>query len=235
MARQGALPKRIKATLPVPRSGAPQTPREGEATPSYSGERMIAMLLHPGLTSGERAVAALLAYHDGVGGAWPGVKTIARSLGMSERTAKRHIAALVERGLVRRIRCGRRRLYELSYPKREHIPDIPNQGGIGAKTDTNQGGIGAKTDTNQGGIGAKTDTNQGGIGAKTDTSRVTKLTPAPLNTEENKNDQTNDSSYLEARARARGDPPLTGGPPRTVSVGRGRFREALRGMRRRSE
>ena len=50
-------------------------------------QRMLACLSKPGLTGRERAVLAVLAYHDGRGGCWPSDDTIARGAGVRHRSA----------------------------------------------------------------------------------------------------------------------------------------------------
>lgn len=65
-----------------------------------SVESIARALWVPDLAAAEKLLLIGIANHDGDGGAWPAMSTLAGYLGYSERHTRRLIAALVERGLV---------------------------------------------------------------------------------------------------------------------------------------
>ena len=62
------------------------------------GDRMLACLAIPGLTYRERVVLAALAYHDGPGGAYPSLQTLADECGMPRSRASETVGALCDKG-----------------------------------------------------------------------------------------------------------------------------------------
>jgi hypothetical protein len=63
-------------------------------------ESMVTVLNSSGLTPRRKLILLGIANHDGDGGAWPSVATLARYAGCSTRTVQREIQALSEAGLV---------------------------------------------------------------------------------------------------------------------------------------
>jgi hypothetical protein len=63
-------------------------------------ESMVVVLNTSGLTPRRKLILLGIANHDGDGGAWPSVATLARYAGCSTRTVQREIQALSEAGLV---------------------------------------------------------------------------------------------------------------------------------------
>ena len=65
------------------------------------GNRMMAVLAMPGLSHAQARILAVIAFHDGPGGAHPTADTIGREAGgITSRTAREHIAKMVERGVL---------------------------------------------------------------------------------------------------------------------------------------
>lgn len=65
-----------------------------------SVEALSLALNFPGVNAAERLVLIGIANHDGDGGSWPSMATLARYACVTERSVQRTIARLVERGLV---------------------------------------------------------------------------------------------------------------------------------------
>lgn len=96
-----------------------------------SGERMLRCLGIPGLTYRERVVLAALAYHDGPGGAYPSLQTLADECGMSRSRASEAVGALCAKGrLIRqRWRTTNRYLLVLDCPEN---PDSQEKASLSA-------------------------------------------------------------------------------------------------------
>jgi predicted transcriptional regulator len=71
-----------------------------ETAPEVSIESMVTVLNAGNLTPQDKLVLLGIANHDGDGGAWPSVATLARYGCCSERTIRRVLQRLVEAGLV---------------------------------------------------------------------------------------------------------------------------------------
>lgn len=65
-----------------------------------SVESMAAALRATGLTPAEKLLLVGIANHDGDGGAWPSIGTLAVYLGASQRYVQRTLGKLVDKGLV---------------------------------------------------------------------------------------------------------------------------------------
>lgn len=65
-----------------------------------SVESLTKALNHPGVSPAERLVLVGIANHDGDGGAWPSMHTLARYCCVEVRSVQRTMERLVERGLV---------------------------------------------------------------------------------------------------------------------------------------
>lgn len=63
-------------------------------------ESLHRALIVPGVSAAERLVLIGIANHDGEGGAWPSVDTLARYACVTRRSVQRTLTALVGRGLV---------------------------------------------------------------------------------------------------------------------------------------
>ena len=89
------------------------------AKPTGKFERMFAALTRPNLTYRERCVLAIIASHDGAGGAWPSQERIARVLGMTRPAVNAAVQSLAaKRWLKSERRHGNERdvnLYEIAY------------------------------------------------------------------------------------------------------------------------
>ena len=79
------------------------------------GDRMLVCLGMPGLTATERAVLAVIAYHDGNGGARPAAKRIAELAGTSRAQAFAHIGELERKGRLRRSKWRGANRYDVAY------------------------------------------------------------------------------------------------------------------------
>lgn len=66
-----------------------------------SVEAMTVVLHHSAASGTDKLVLLGIANHDGDGGAWPAVATLAKYANVSERSVQRSLTALVERGEVR--------------------------------------------------------------------------------------------------------------------------------------
>jgi DNA-binding GntR family transcriptional regulator len=78
------------------------------------------VLLDATLTPAARAAYAMLASYAWRGAeCWPGQETLAEDLGVDDRTVRRYLAELVERGLVERTRRGRGRTNVYSLPRQD--------------------------------------------------------------------------------------------------------------------
>ena len=89
------------------------------AKPTGKFERMFAALTRPNLTYRERCVLAIIASHDGAGGAWPSQERIARVLGMTRPAVNAAVQSLAAKGWLKsERRHGNERdvnLYEIAY------------------------------------------------------------------------------------------------------------------------
>ena len=86
------------------------------------GERMLRCLGIPGLTYRERVVLAALAYHDGPGGAYPSLQTLADECGMSRSRASETVGALCAKGRLIRQRWHTTNRYRVVLD----CPEIPD-------------------------------------------------------------------------------------------------------------
>lgn len=114
-------------------------------------ESMVVVLNTTGLTPQDKLILLGIANHDGDGGAWPSVSTLARYGCCSERTVRRSLQRLTEAGLVtvryqaggsRDIRPDRRPnlyLLHLYGPVENHVGN-PNNGGTRESARDNNGG-----------------------------------------------------------------------------------------------
>ena len=79
------------------------------------GERMILCLSAPGLTDRESRVLAIIAYHDGPGGAWPSQKAIGERCGKSRSNVANIIKRLRVKGWLSTETKGRGVRYTVHY------------------------------------------------------------------------------------------------------------------------
>lgn len=86
------------------------------------GDRMLACLAIPGLTYRERVVLAALAYHDGPGGAYPSLQTLANECGMPRSRASETVGALCDKGRLIRQRWRTTNRYRVVFDCTEN-PD----------------------------------------------------------------------------------------------------------------
>jgi Fe2+ or Zn2+ uptake regulation protein len=110
-------------------------------------ESMMTVLNAGNLTPRRKLILLGIANHDGDGGSWPSISTLARYAGCSERTVQRELHRLTEEGFVTielqaggsaRTRADRRpNLYRLSIP---HVVDNSDHGVTPTVTPTDSRG-----------------------------------------------------------------------------------------------
>ena len=97
--------------IAFPVSGA-----EHQPPPDYRvGERMLAVVSMSDLTHAERSVLSVIAYHDGPGGAWPSLQTIADKVGLSRSRVSALVAEIERKGRLVRKKTQRTNLYTVHY------------------------------------------------------------------------------------------------------------------------
>ena len=89
------------------------------------GDRMLAVLGMDDLTHAERCVMAALAYHDGSGGCYPSITTLAYYLNTKHWNISAHLDRLEKKGRIRRHKTQRVNKYILFYdsPCSQEIPE----------------------------------------------------------------------------------------------------------------
>ena len=79
------------------------------------------------LTWRERCVLAALAYHDGPGGAYPSLQTLASECGCKRGRIAETVAALVEKGVLARRRGRTTNFYSVLFDCREKSDSEDNE------------------------------------------------------------------------------------------------------------
>ena len=95
--------------------------------PAKPHERMLVCLGMEGLTQTERIVLAVIAYHDGNGGAWPKAQTIGDLARISRSRAFAVLKELGRKGRVVRKQWRGANRYRIAYcapfPRTDTVPD----------------------------------------------------------------------------------------------------------------
>ena len=79
------------------------------------GDRMLACFGMPELHPREQIVLAIIAFHDGAGGAWPSLRTIADKAGISRSWTSEIVGEVERKGRLRRRKAQRTNVYHVCY------------------------------------------------------------------------------------------------------------------------
>ena len=92
------------------------------------GDRMLAVLGMDDLTHAERCLMAVLAWHDGDGGCFPGIPSLAYHLSTKHWNVSAHLDQLEKKGRIQRRKTQRKNEYTLFYdnPCSQEIPESRN-------------------------------------------------------------------------------------------------------------
>ena len=116
------FPNLDKSSKPTQNAAPP--PREPQQPDNRIGERMMAVQGMTDLTHAERTVLSVIAYHDGSGGAWPSLQTIADKIGLSRARVSALVGEIDVKGRVDRKKTQRTTLYTLHYDRPRQNPAV---------------------------------------------------------------------------------------------------------------
>ena len=97
--------------------------KESDSYTRPTGDRMLACLGARGCTVGQRIVLAVIAYHDGAGGARPAVERISKLTGISRTSVFTALGALERMGWIRRRQWRGANRYTVAYGEPFPVPE----------------------------------------------------------------------------------------------------------------